>query len=204
MTRSQISGMSIYRVGLFIPQIMSAVVVGVIWRWLFAFDGPINLLLEQVGLAEVARPWLGDFTYARTAVGIVGSWVQYGLVMVLFISGAQSIDDNLYDAARVFGANVWQEFRYVTVPGLRQQIFVAFILTFIAALRLFDLVFVLTRRGGPGKETTVVSLLIYEEAFQYNNAGYASAMAVVLAIIILSISAIVIQSQLQQDEKEIG
>jgi ABC-type sugar transport system permease subunit len=202
MTRSRLWGMPIYRVGLFVPQVMSPVVIGIIWRWLFAFDGPINNFLDYVGLDNAIRPWLGDFTYTRYAVGAVGTWVEYGLAMVLFISGIQAIDEDLYDAARVFGANAWQQFRYVTFPGLRQQILVAFVLTFIAALRLFDLVFVLTRGGGPGRETIVVSLLIYEEAFQFRRAGYASAMAVILALIIVTVSGLVVFYQSRQDVRE--
>ena len=174
--------------------------VGIIWRWLFAYDGPINEFLILIGLEGAIRPWLGDFTYARYAVGSVGTWVQYGLCMVLFIAGAQSINEDLYDAARVAGANAWQEFRYVTLPGLSQQILVAFVLTFIAALRAFDLVFVLTRSGGPGKETIVTSILIYQQAFQRNRAGYASAMALVLSVIIVSVSALVIRLQARRDE----
>jgi ABC-type sugar transport system permease subunit len=200
MTRGRLRGMAIFRSGLFIPQVMSSVVVGIIWRWLFAYDGPINEFLILIGLESWVRPWLGDFTYARYAVGSVGTWVQYGLCMVLFIAGAQSINEDLYDAARVAGANAWQEFRYVTLPGLSQQILVAFVLTFIAALRVFDLVFVLTRSGGPGKETIVTSILIYQQAFQRNRAGYASAMALVLSVIIVSVSALVIRLQARRDE----
>ncbi len=201
MTRGRLRGMAIFRSGLFIPQVMSSVVVGIIWRWLFAYDGPINEFLSLIGLESWVRPWLGDFTYARYAVGTVGLWVQYGLCMVLFIAGAQSINEDLYDAARVAGANAWQEFRHVTLPGLSQQILVAFVLTFIAALRVFDLVFVLTRSGGPGKETIVTSLLIYQYAFQRNRAGYGSAMALVLSIIIITVSALVMRLQARREEE---
>jgi raffinose/stachyose/melibiose transport system permease protein len=202
LTRGKVRGMAFFRGGLFIPQVMSPIVVGIIWRWFFQLDGPINQALTTVGLGELARPWLGDFTWAPFAVGFVGTWVQYGLTMVLFIAGAQAIDDDLYDAAIVFGANAWQQFWYVTLPGLRQQMLVAFVLTFIASLRIFDLVFVLTRQGGPGKVTTVASILIYQEAFQDNRAGYASAMAVVLTLIIVTISALVIWLQSRADRDE--
>lgn len=202
LTRGKVRGLAMFRTGLFVPQIMSPVVVGIIWRWFFQLDGPINQALYAVGLGELARPWLGDFTWAPYAVGFVGTWFEYGLAMVLFIAGAQGIDGDLYDAAIAFGANAWQQFWYVTLPGLRQQILVAFVLTFIAALRIFDLVFVLTRQGGPGKVTTVASILIYQEAFQDNRAGYASAMAVVLTLIIVSISALVIWLQGRGDRAE--
>lgn len=199
MTRGKLRGMAFFRTGLFVPQVMSPVVVGIIWRWLFTLDGPINQVLVSIGLASWARPWLGDFDYARYAVGFVGSWIEYGLCMVLFIAGMQSINEELYDAAKVFGANAWQEFRYVTVPGLRQQIMVAFILTFIAALRVFDLVFVLTN-GGPGKQTIVTSYLVYDETFKRNRAGYGAAIAVVLALVIVAVSATVFWLQSRSND----
>jgi raffinose/stachyose/melibiose transport system permease protein len=191
MTRSKLRWMPIFRTFLFVPQVMSPVVVGIIWRWLFEYQGPINKALEFLGLITWTRPWLGDFTWAPYAVGSVGSWVEYGLCMVLFLAGIQSINEELYDTAIVFGASAIQQFWYVTLPGLRQQILVAFILTFIAALRVFDLVFVLTRSGGPGKETIVTSIMVYEETFRLNRAGYGSAIAITLALIIVCISAVV-------------
>ena len=199
IARGRLRGMLLFRVGLFVPQVLSAVVVGIIWRWLFTLDGPINGFLESIGLQ--GRPWLGDFTFARYAVGFVGSWIEYGLCLILFIAGVQAIDEDLYDAARVFGANAWQQFRYVTLPGLRQQILVAFVLTFTAALRVFDLVYVLTG-GGPGKQTLVSSLLIYDEAFDQNRAGYASAIAVVVGALILSVSAVVYWWQDRQEREQ--
>ncbi|MCZ7547322.1 MAG: sugar ABC transporter permease [Anaerolineae bacterium] len=147
IARTRLRGMIVYRVGLFVPQVMSAVVVGIIWRWIFDFNGPFNELLRTVGLESAVTPWLGNFQTARNAAGGVGTWVEYGLAMVLFIAGAQSINEDLYEAARVDGANALQQFWYITLPGLRQQLLVAFTLTFIAALRVFDLVFVLTRGG---------------------------------------------------------
>ncbi|MBE0690838.1 MAG: sugar ABC transporter permease, partial [Anaerolineae bacterium] len=152
--------------------------------------------LQVIGIESHA--WLGNFTFAPYAVGAVGTWVEYGLCMVLFLAGVQNIDEELYDAAKVMGANAWQQFRYVTLPGLRQQILVAFVLTFIAALRVFDLVFVLTN-GGPGKQTLVTSMLVYEETFERKRAGYGAAIAVMLAIIIVAVSAAVFRFQARED-----
>lgn len=199
MSRSKLKGMVIFRTGLFIPQVMSPVVVGIIWRWLFEYQGPINSILDFVGLDTWIRPWLGDFTWAPYAVGSVGAWVQYGLCMVLFLAGIQAINEELYDTAIVFGANPFQQFWHVTLPGLRQQILVAFVLTFIAALRVFDLVFVLTRGGGPGKETIVTSIMVYQQTFNFHRAGYGAAMAVVLAAIIVTVSALVFWIQSKGD-----
>jgi raffinose/stachyose/melibiose transport system permease protein len=202
LTRQKLRGMVIFRTGLFIPYVMSPVVVGIIWRWLFALDGPVNHLLDALGLGGATRPWLGDFTFAPYATGLVGTWVEYGLCMVIFIAGAQSINEELYDTAVVFGANMWQQFRYVTLPGLRQQIMVAFVITFIAAMRLFDLIFVLTSGGGPGKTTLVTSVLLYTEAFTQNHAGYATSMAVVLTVIILIVSVVVTRLQAREEAAE--
>ncbi len=198
MTRGQLAGMALFRTGLFIPQVMSAVVIGIIWRWMFDYRGPVNQFLISVGLGEHIKPWLGDFTWAPYAAGFVGSWVQYGLCMVLFVAGAQSIPEELYDAAKVDGANAWRQFLNVTLPGLQQQVLVAFVLTFIAALRVFDLVFVLTR-GGPGRETEVMSMLIYQEAFEYHRVGYGSAMALVMTVLIVTVSATVFYLQSRQE-----
>ena len=200
IARGQLRGMVIFRTGLFIPQVMSAVVVGIIWRWMFDYRGPVNAFLRDVGLNSWVKPWLGDFTWAPYAAGMVGTWVEYGLCMVLFIAGVQSISEELYDAAKVDGANAWRQFRHITLPGLQQQVLVAFVVTFIAALRVFDLVFVLTR-GGPGQETKVVSMLIYEEAFEYHHAGYGSAMALVMTVLIVSVSAVVFTLQSRQEGK---
>jgi raffinose/stachyose/melibiose transport system permease protein len=192
MTRRRLRGMSVFRAGLFVPYVMSMVVVGVVWRWIYnpAF-GPLNQSLEAFGLEAWTRPWLGDFQLALPAVGLVGTWVQYGFCMVLFIAGVQRIEEELYDAAKIDGANEFRQFWHVTLPGIRSEISVALVITFIAALRIFDLVFV-TTRGGPGNETMVVSLWLYRNAFQINRAGYAATIAVVLTIIILLVSYVII------------
>jgi len=192
MTRRRLRGMSFFRAGLFVPYVMSMVVVGVVWRWIYnpAF-GPLNQALEAFGLEAWTRPWLGDFQLALPAVGLVGTWVQYGFCMVLFIAGVQRIEEELYDAAKIDGANEFRQFWHVTLPGIRSEISIALVITFIAALRIFDLVFV-TTRGGPGNETMVVSLWLYRNAFQMNRAGYAATIAVVLTIIILVVSYVII------------
>lgn len=188
MTRRQLRGLSFFRAGLFVPYVMSMVVVGVVWRWIYnPVFGPLNRLLELVGLEVLARPWLGDFTLALPAVGAIGTWVQYGFCLVLFIAGVQRIEEHLYEAAKIDGANELQQFWHITLPGLRSEISVALVTTLIAALRIFDLVFV-TTRGGPGNNTLVVAMHIYNNAFSLNRAGYAAAVAVVLTVVILIIS----------------
>lgn len=188
LARGPVRGRSLFRAGLFVPYVLSMVVVGVVWKWIYnpAF-GPLNAALKAVGLAAWARPWLGDFQWALPAVGLIATWVQYGFCLVLFLAGIQSINETLYDAAKIDGAGEWQQFWGITLPSLRNEIMVALVTTAIAALRVFDLVYV-TTRGGPGNRTSVASLWLYQNAFQINRAGYAAAIAVVLTVAILLIS----------------
>ena len=149
LTRTQIRGFRFFRTTLFLPQLIAGVVIAQAWTWIYAGDGPLNRGLELVGLGSFARPWLGDFTWALPSIGAIGSWVTFGLCMVLFIAGVQKIPTSLYDAARVDGAGAVGEFFAVTLPGLRNEILVAFVLTTINALRSFDIVYN-TTAGGPG------------------------------------------------------
>ena len=164
------------------------VVVGVVWRWIFnpAF-GPLNILLKTIGLKALALPWLGDLTWALPAIGLIGSWVQYGFCMVLFLAGMQRIPSEYYEAAELDGADEVQQLIYISLPSLRPELGVALITTVIAALRVFDLVFV-TTRGGPGDATLVTSFLVYRAAFQQNCIGYAAAVATIMTCVILLIS----------------
>jgi len=193
--RRILPGMAFFRAGLFLPQVLSMVVVGVVWRWIFnpAF-GPLNILLKTIGLGAWALPWLGDSTWALPAIGLIGSWVQYGFCMVLFLAGMQRIPAEYYEAAELDGANEVQQLLYVTLPGLRPEMGVALITTIIAALRVFDLVFV-TTRGGPGDATLVASFLVYRSAFQQNRIGYAAAVATIMTCVILLISYMITRFQ---------
>lgn len=188
LVRRRILGLLFFRAGLFVPYILSMVVVGVVWRWIYnPTFGPLNQFLRGIGLDFLARPWLGDFALALPAVGLVGTWVQYGFCLVLFVAGAQRIEEQLYDAAKIDGAGELQQLWNITLPSLRSEMSVALVTTLIAALRVFDLVFV-TTRGGPGNQTTVVAMVIYQNAFAINKVGYAAAIAVVLTLLILLIS----------------
>ncbi len=188
LARRGIRGRNLFQTSFFLSYIMPMVVVGVVWRWIYnPIFGPLNSTLKQIGLEFLAKPWLGDFNLALPAVGLIATWVEYGYCLTLFMAGVQRIDESLYDAAKVDGANRWQQLLNVTIPGISAEINVALVTTFIAALRVFDLVFV-TTKGGPGQSTIVTSLWLYENAFQINRVGYAASIAVVQTIIILIIS----------------
>ena len=166
MSRSRIRGLTALRTILFLPQVVALVVVAVMWRMIYQPTG-----------------WLGDFDLALPAVGLVGTWVEYGLAMVLLAAGVQKIPQSLYDAARVDGAGPLREFFAVTLPGLRGELAVALTLTTIAALRNFDLVYI-TTSGGPGTSTSVPAYEVYNRAFQGGDVGTAAAIGVCVAAII--------------------
>jgi len=169
-SRTRVHGLAALRTIIFLPQVIALVVVAVTWR----------LIYQPTG-------WLGDFDLALPAVGLIGTWVAYGLCFVLFMAGVQKIPRSLYDAARVDGAGPLREFFAVTLPALRGEIAVALTLTTIAALRNFDVVY-LTTSGGPGDATTVPALEVYERAFRTGEVGGAAAVGVCLAAVIFALS----------------
>jgi raffinose/stachyose/melibiose transport system permease protein len=173
---------------LFLPQIMPLVAVGVIWRYLYASDGPINQVLDALGFGAVTRAWLGDFDTAYLAVGIVGTWVTTGLCTLLLFTGMQKIERSLYEAAQLDRCGPVRQFLHVTVPGVRAEIVVATTVTIISALASFDVVFV-TTGGGPGAATLVPGVMIYRLVFTSNQVGLACALATVLSILIMLIVA---------------
>jgi raffinose/stachyose/melibiose transport system permease protein len=166
LSRSRVRGLTAWRTVLFLPQVIALVVVAVMWRMLY----------EPTG-------WLGSFSLALPAVGLIGTWIEFGLAMVLFTAGVQKIPQSLYDAARVDGAGALREFLAVTLPGLRGELAVALTLTTIAALRNFDLVYI-TTGGGPGTSTSVPALQVYNRAFRGGDVGTAAAIGVCVAALI--------------------
>ena len=192
LTRQPVRGFRFFRTALFLPQLIAGVVIAQAWSWIYDDSGPLNRALRLVGLGSFARPWLGDFTWALPSIGGIGTWVTYGLCMVLFVAGVQKIPSTLYDAARVDGAGPLREFLAVTLPGLRGEILVAFVLTTINALRNFDLVYN-TTAGGPGGQTLVPSLYMYQNAFLYNKVGYAAAVATIIAMAIFLLAAVLLR-----------
>lgn len=169
---------------LFIPQVLPLVAAGVAWGWMYSTNGVVNQLLRLVGLGWTTRAWLGDFGLALPAVGVIGIWVMLGFCTVLLLAGIGRIEPALYEAARLDGAGRWQQFRAVTLPGLRQELVVCTTFTSIAALASFDVVQVSTN-GGPGYQTMVPGVEIYRLTFLDQNVGQASALAVFLTVLIL-------------------
>lgn len=187
LARRPLRGLGFFRAALFLPQVIASVVTGVVWRYIYAPDGPLNQLLSAVGLGRLSRAWLGDFTFSLPAIGLIGTWVLTGFCLILLLAGVQQIPTDLYDAVRVDGGGPIREFFTVTLPGLRNVIAVCVSLTMIAALQSFDAVFV-TTHGGPGTSSIVPGLLLYQAAFGEGQYGYASAIGTVLMIIVSAVA----------------
>ena len=175
---------TLVRTVLFLPQIIPLVAAGIAWKWAFSTSGVVNQILSAIGLGGLTRAWLGDFDTALPAVGVIGAWVLLGLCTILLLTGMSKIDAALYETARLDGAGAFQEFRHITLPSLRQEIGVCITVTVIAALASFDIVYIATG-GGPGLATMVPGLDIYQLAFAGRQVGLASALAVVLFILVL-------------------
>ncbi|MFJ6678424.1 carbohydrate ABC transporter permease [Microbacterium sp. NPDC091382] len=181
---SRLAGIS--RTVLFLPQVIPLVAAGIMWSWQLSTNGVVNQFLRLFGLGEVTRAWLGDFSTALPAVGVIGAWVQVGLCLVLILAGMTKIDPALYEAARIDGAGPLREFFSVTLPGVRQEVAVCVTVTVIAALASFDIIYIATQ-GGPGDSTLVPGLQIFYLAFYQREVGTASAFAIVLMALVLLI-----------------
>jgi raffinose/stachyose/melibiose transport system permease protein len=177
---------AVARTVLFLPQVIALVAAGIIWGWLLALPGLINQILKAFGLGAITRAWLGDFTWALPAVGVIGIWVLLGFCIVLLQTGMSKIDPALYESARLDGAGWLQEFLAITIPLLRYEIGVCLTVTVINALAAFDIIWV-TTAGGPGSATSVPGIQIYILAFSQRAIGPASALAVMLMVLVVVI-----------------
>ncbi len=191
MVRVKVKGIAFYRAILFLPQILSMIVVGIAWRWIYAPKGPLNTGLDFLGLDNWSRAWLGSFDFALPFVGLIGTWVMFGFAMILFIAGVQKIPTELYDAAKVDGAGPFAEFFNVTLPALKGEIIVALVFTVTLALRNFDLIYI-TTGGGPGTSTMIPSMFIYKKAFQMNQVGSASSLGIMLTLLIFTLISLIL------------
>lgn len=172
------------QVCLFLPRVIPGAAAGVAWTWMLADDGTVNQILRWFGLDGATHTWLGDQSTALSAVGIIGFWLQLGFCIVLLLSGIGAIDVSLYEAASLDGAGWWRQLFAVTIPGLRGQLSVCLTMTIVAALASFDVVFMSTQ-GGPGYSTMVPGVQVYQLAFTQSRVGLASALAVVLMVLVL-------------------
>ena len=173
-----------FRALLLLPWLFPEVVIANLWKWIFnASTGLLNSELTSLGLISEPMTWLGSVDLALPCVIFVCIWKGYPLVMIQMLAGLQSISKSLYEAATIDGANRWQCFRYVTLPGLRSTLVVTLILDTVWWFKHVTMIWVLTS-GGPGSVTNTISVEIYKQAFEYSGKyGYSAALAVIVFLI---------------------
>lgn len=175
----RLRGVAFFRTVAFFPYITSIVAAAQVWNMLFSPEfGPVNAFLRGLGV-DHPPGWTVSATWSMPAVIIVGTWREMGYYMLIFLAGLQTIPAQLYEAARIDGANAWHRFWSVTLPCLRPTTFFVVVMLTIGSFKVFDLILVLTN-GGPGQSTLVLSQYIYQKGFQENQFGYASTISVVL------------------------
>lgn len=193
LNSERLYGRNIYRTLFFIPVVTTSAVIGIVMRSIFAsHDGLVNNGLMWVGLIDRPIRWLAQGDTAMIALILVASWKWLGIKMIMWLAGLQSLPAELYDAAKVDGANYWQTFRYITVPLLIPVGVVVLLFSIVDALTAFDLIFTMTE-GGPGFATEFMELYIYRYAFTsfaggLPQLGYASAAGVFFGVTVFLIS----------------
>jgi ABC-type sugar transport system permease subunit len=186
-------GTTFFRTVYFMPVVLSPVVVGFIWLRMYnPRSGPINSILEGVGLDFLAKVWLGDPVFALPALIAAGVWGYFGFCFVVIMAGLQNVDMELIDAALVDGAGPWQRLIHVIIPELRNVLTMVTAFTLILGVNVFDVVWV-TTKGGPGRATQVLATYTYTTGFRESAVGYGSALALVSAILGLVVSYIFIR-----------
>jgi ABC-type sugar transport system permease subunit len=168
---------------IFIPVLLSPIIVGVMWSRIFDPFGALNQILDKMGIISTPVFWLGDRRIALWSIVGATVWHWVGYDMILYLTGLQQIPVELYEAAKIDGANNWHLFRHITLPLLKGIATMVILLNLIGGVRIFDIVYVMTR-GGPNHNTEVLATHLYTVAFWFNKMGYAS----VIAVIILAIS----------------
>jgi raffinose/stachyose/melibiose transport system permease protein len=185
MLNRRLPARSLLRTLFFVPVVMSLIVVTIIFQRIYEPNtGLLNTLLHRVGLGALAHPWLGDPATALPAVIAVSIWKNVGFSLVILLAGLQSLPPDVIDAARVDGANPRQLTWWVIAPLMRPILALTALLSIIGGLKVFDLIFIMTR-GGPIYSTEVLATMLYRHAFELNEMGVASAIAVILVALVL-------------------
>jgi multiple sugar transport system permease protein len=182
---SLVIGRGLFRTLYFLPAIISLVAAGLGFRWLFQTDGAINALLQSLGLPPIE--WLSSTTWAMPVIILLSSWQQLGFNLVSFLAGLQTIPSNRYEAAALDGANFWQQFWYITLPGIRPTLVLALVTTSIFSLRSFEQVFAVTG-GGPLNSTNLLVYYVYDRAFARLDFGYGAAATTLLLLATITLA----------------
>ncbi|PPA69808.1 carbohydrate ABC transporter permease [Jeotgalibacillus proteolyticus] len=200
LTQLKIKEAPFYRVVFFFPNIMSVVVIGILWTFIYNPSlGLVNSGLEFMGLGEWARPWLGDENWALPSLVLPSIWAGIGLFMLLLIGGISNVSKSYYEAAEIDGANEWQQFWKVTLPLIWPQIKISILYIVITTLNGSFIIVQIMTGGGPNNSTHVMGSYLYQQAFVQYNFGYGATIGVV--ILILSLITVLILQFLMKREK---
>ncbi|HEY0188313.1 MAG TPA: sugar ABC transporter permease [Cellulomonas sp.] len=192
LLNQRLPGTTFFRVAFFSPVVVSLVAWTLVWQFLLQSDGGVNAALERLGLT--GPNWLRGSVTAMVAVVVVQVFKNVGLNMILFLSALQEVPEEIQEAARIDGAGAWRRFRSIVLPMISPTVLLVTILTVAGSLETFALVDVLTS-GGPGNTTTVLVYYLYQQAFELKRFGYASAIAVLLFVIVLILTLLQWQSR---------
>lgn len=189
LVNRQLRGIHWLRVAYYSPVVVSMVVAGIAWRWLYAENGLFNQLLQATGLFPQGIPWLTSPHLALWSVMLVTIWKGMGYYMVIYLAGLQSIPQDLYEAAAIDGSDGWRRHWDITLPLMRPYLWLVAIISAIAATKVFEEVYIMTQ-GGPRNSSKTVVYYIYEQAFEKLEISYACAIGLVLFLAIVALSAL--------------
>jgi multiple sugar transport system permease protein len=188
LVNQPIRGRNVYRSIIFMPYPLTAIAIGIVWKWLYNEKvGLINFILRSLGLVGQGIPFLQSFSLALPSVIFTSIWQIVGYFMIIILTGLQSIPEELYEAGTVDGATPRQKFAYITLPLIRSSIFICFVVGIINSFTMFDIIYTMTN-GGPGNSTEILVTYIYKNAFTFSRMGYASAITLAMFLFLLSLT----------------
>ncbi|KQN97233.1 sugar ABC transporter permease [Paenibacillus sp. Leaf72] len=188
LLKRKIWGIGLFRTAIFTPVVVSLVVWGIVWKFIFSTDGGlVNLLIRTFGGTEI--PWLFSETWTMPTVIVVSALKGVGMNMVIFLAALHDVPKDYYEASKIDGASRWETFKSITLPMITPAVFMVTIITVIGSLKVFGQIYVMTG-GGPGTSTYVMVFYIFKQAFRAYEFGYASALAFILFSIILILTLI--------------
>ena len=187
LVNQKLRGMRWFRVAYYTPVVISMVVAGIAWRWLYAENGLLNQILVGNGWLETAIPWLTSPALALPSVMVVTIWKGLGYYMVIYLAGLQTIPGDLYEAAAIDGSDGWQRHWDITIPLMRPYIFLVTVISAISATKVFEEIYIMTQ-GGPLNSSKTLVYYVYELAFQELEMSYACTVGLALFLVILALS----------------
>ena len=198
LLNNKIKFASIYTVLILLPWATPPIIRGILWRQMYDPNtGVVNILLTDAGIISAPINWLSSFEYVIPAVIVAGVWGEISKAAIFLLAGLQTISNDLYEASKIDGAKLWDQFRHITIPSLKPVLAAIISLTFMWNFNTFGIIWVLTQ-GGPGGLTRLPMLAAYEEGFRYGYIGYAAAIGNVMVIILSLVLFMYIRLQLRE------